>query len=81
LGRRLSRRPRKQLTGVIHYLFVTDAMPDLYDEMVLFGKATEMFHDTYEELDNAEMAIYTQSESGTFLARRLNSRAKRPEPN
>jgi hypothetical protein len=35
-----------------------DAMPDLYDEIVLFTKATEMFHDTYQELDHAEMAIY-----------------------
>jgi hypothetical protein len=33
-------------------------MPDLYDEVVLFTKATKMFHATYEKLDNAEMAIY-----------------------
>jgi hypothetical protein len=25
---------------------------------VLFTEAIEMFHDAYEELDNAEMAIY-----------------------
>jgi hypothetical protein len=35
-----------------------DAMPDLYDEVVLFTKATKMFRATYEKLDNAEMAIY-----------------------
>jgi hypothetical protein len=32
-----------------------DAMPDLYDEVVLFTKATKMFRATYEKLDNAEM--------------------------
>lgn len=35
-----------------------DAVPDLYDEVILFEKATEMFHATYEQLDTAEMAVY-----------------------
>jgi hypothetical protein len=35
-----------------------EAMPDLYDEIVLFEKAIATFDAAYRELDNAEMAIY-----------------------
>jgi hypothetical protein len=34
-----------------------DAMPDLYDEIVLFTKATEMLDDTCEELVNRRHAV------------------------
>jgi hypothetical protein len=34
-----------------------ESMPDLYDKIILFEKATEMFRDAYEKLDHAEMAV------------------------